>query len=78
MLLAKHDAHAGQECRNEAVAVTIAAAHAAVSLIKLALSAPAEVGVPPAAGKFVADAIALGEAAAAYLNCKAEQTKAAP
>jgi len=78
MLLAKHDAQAAQECRTEAVAVTIAAAHAAMSLIKLALAAPTGASVPPAAGKFVADAIALGEAAATYLSCKAEQPKAAP
>lgn len=78
-LLARHDAQANQhsECRAEAVAVSVAAAHAAVSLIKLALAAPTEVGVPIMAGTFIADSLALGAAAASYVACKDEQAKPA-
>jgi hypothetical protein len=75
-LLALHGAKQ-PECRAEAVAVTVAAAHTAVSLIKLAIAAPTEVGVPLMAGTFIADSIALGAAAANYVACKDEKTKAA-
>jgi len=79
-LLARHDAQANPhgQCRAEALAVTAAAAHAAVSLIELALAAPTQVGVPFMAGTFIADSFALGAAAANYVACKDEQGKPAP
>jgi hypothetical protein len=57
-------------CHAEGIAVATAGFKATVSLAAVILTAPTEVGLPIAIGKFIVDAIELGGAAAKLENCK--------
>jgi hypothetical protein len=57
-------------CTAERVALAAAAGHTALSLAKVVVSAPTEVGLAYTITGFVLDSAALGAASAEYLNCE--------
>lgn len=57
-------------CTGERVALAAAAAKTAVSLAKVLLSAPTEVGLAYTVTGFIVDAGTLGAATANYMNCE--------
>jgi hypothetical protein len=62
-------------CTGERVALAAAAAKTAVSLAKVVLSAPTEVGLAYTVTGFVVDAATLGAATAEYMNCEAARKR---